>query len=69
MGYGKRITFASESHNMNDNYFWSDSHPEGYGFGLCLVQEHDKFTLKDANNIPIATAEVMNLLVSRLRIT
>ncbi|XP_069947814.1 uncharacterized protein [Cherax quadricarinatus] len=50
MGYGKRITFASDSHNIN-NYFWSDTHPEGYGFTLCLVQQGDKFTLRDANNL------------------
>lgn len=62
MGYGKRVTFASDLHSVNNNYFWSDSHPEGYGFGLCLVQEHDKFTLKDANDLAIATAEVMDLL-------
>lgn len=61
MGYGKRITFASDSHNINNNYFWSDTHPEGYGFALCLVQQGDKFTLRDANNLPVATAEVLKL--------
>lgn len=58
MGYGKRLTFASETHNENSNYFWSDTHPEGYGFSVKLVQEDDKFILKDANNTPVATAEV-----------
>lgn len=64
MGYGKRITFASDKHNINDNYFWSDTHPEGYGFALRLVQEGDKFTLRDANGYSVATAEVISLLVS-----
>ncbi|XP_069995621.1 uncharacterized protein [Penaeus vannamei] len=62
MGYGKRITFASDKHNINDNYFWSDTHPEGYGFALRLVQEGDKFTLRDANGYSVATAEVIGLL-------
>lgn len=65
MGYGKRLTFASDKHNTNDNYFWSDTHPEGYGFALRLVQEGDKFTLRDANGYSVATAEVIGLLVSR----
>lgn len=62
MGYGKRLTFASDKHNTNDNYFWSDTHPEGYGFALRLVQEGDKFTLRDANGYSVATAEVIGLL-------
>lgn len=63
-GYGKRITFVGDSYNSNDNYFWSDTHPEGYGFSLSLVQEGDKFTLIDANGFPVATAEVNKVLVS-----
>ncbi|ROT69316.1 hypothetical protein C7M84_012510 [Penaeus vannamei] len=58
----ERITFASDKHNINDNYFWSDTHPEGYGFALRLVQEGDKFTLRDANGYSVATAEVIGLL-------
>lgn len=34
MGYGKRITFKPDAHNLNNNtnFFWSDSYQEGYGF-------------------------------------
>lgn len=42
-GYGKRLTFASTSLNNNENYFWSDSHPEGYGFSIQAVVPGDSF--------------------------
>ncbi|XP_068220230.1 uncharacterized protein [Palaemon carinicauda] len=61
-GYGKRLTFASDSHNENSNYFYSDTNPEGFGFSIKLVQEDEKFTLRDANDTPIATAEVAKLM-------
>ncbi|XP_064112972.1 uncharacterized protein LOC135219817 [Macrobrachium nipponense] len=61
-GYGKRITFASDSHNENSNYFYSDTNPEGFGFSIKLVQEDEKFTLRDANDTPVATAEVAKLV-------
>lgn len=31
-GYGKRFTFDSSDKNENNNYFWSDSYPDGFGF-------------------------------------
>lgn len=62
MGYGKRMTFASESHISNDNFFWSDSNPEGYGFALQLVKVNDKFTVKDANNESVGIATVQKLM-------
>lgn len=61
-GYGKRITFASESHISNENFFWSDSNPEGYGFSLQLVKVNDKFTVKDANNKSVGIATVQKLM-------
>lgn len=42
-GYGKRLTFSSENLNCNDNYFWSDSNPEGYGFSIQAVSPGDDF--------------------------
>ncbi|XP_042218431.1 uncharacterized protein LOC121863739 [Homarus americanus] len=68
MGYGKRITFISSSHNVNNNYFWSDSYPEGYGFRLCVVQEGEKFTLRDANDVPVATVEAMKIMGSQVEV-
>lgn len=69
MGYGKRLTFASETHNENPNYFWSDTHPQGYGFAIKLVQENDKFTLRDANDTPLATAQVVKLVGSQKEVS
>ncbi|KAL8573585.1 hypothetical protein ACOMHN_047855 [Nucella lapillus] len=37
LGYGKRLTFAGDSLNFNDNYFWSDSDPNGFAFSLDAV--------------------------------
>ncbi|CAL4089408.1 unnamed protein product [Meganyctiphanes norvegica] len=68
MGYGKRITFASESHISNDNFFWSDSNPEGYGFTLQLVKINDKFTVKDANNESVGIATVHKLMGPQMEV-
>ena len=44
-GYGKRLTFESFDVLENDNYFWSDSHPEGFAFSLCVVDAGQTFDL------------------------
>ena len=44
LGYGKRLTFTGDSLNFNDNYFWSDSDPNGFAFSLDGVQVEDKLT-------------------------
>ncbi|ODN05800.1 hypothetical protein Ocin01_00893 [Orchesella cincta] len=60
-GYGKRIVFKADEgdKNGNDNYFWSDSRPEGYGFELSVVAPGDKFTVYDAHHNPIGNCEVI----------
>ena len=45
IGYGKRITFASEKLNENRNYFYSDTNEDGYGFELVTITEGDVFTV------------------------
>ncbi|KAK4312464.1 hypothetical protein Pmani_016127 [Petrolisthes manimaculis] len=57
-GYGKRVTFVGDSFNTNANYFWSDTHTQGYGFSIALVHQGDNFTIMDANNFTVATAQV-----------
>ncbi|XP_021960303.1 uncharacterized protein LOC110856156 isoform X2 [Folsomia candida] len=61
-GYGKRITFKADDgqKNVNDNFFWSDSRPEGYGFELEVVSPGDKFTLYDAHHTKIGNCEVIS---------
>jgi hypothetical protein len=46
-GYGKRITFASDENRLNasDNFLWSDSHPDGFGFEPRAVQAGMKFAV------------------------
>ncbi|CAG5046013.1 unnamed protein product [Parnassius apollo] len=43
MGYGKRITFKPDTLNAPENYFWSDSHPEGFGMEPRAVHPGMKF--------------------------
>ncbi|XP_014254362.1 uncharacterized protein LOC106669406 [Cimex lectularius] len=45
MGYGKRITFAPDSLNSSENFFWSDSHPDGFGFEPSAVRAGMKFNI------------------------
>ncbi|CAH2246739.1 jg8802 [Pararge aegeria aegeria] len=45
MGYGKRITFKPDTLNAPENYFWSDSHPEGVGMEPRAVHPEMKFTI------------------------
>ncbi|KAH9644898.1 hypothetical protein HF086_007986 [Spodoptera exigua] len=45
MGYGKRITFKPDSLNEPENYFWSDSHPEGIGMETRAIHPGMKFTI------------------------
>lgn len=42
-GYGKRITFNSDSSLYNDNYFYSDTCEEGYGFTIEAISVGDQF--------------------------
>lgn len=47
-GYGKRLTFEGETLNENNNYFWSDSHLNGYGFTLQVLGENEVFNIINA---------------------
>ncbi|ELT96169.1 hypothetical protein CAPTEDRAFT_177942 [Capitella teleta] len=47
IGYGKRITFESQLKNSNDNYFYSDTFPAGYGFSVVAIADGDAFTVVD----------------------
>lgn len=65
-GYARRFTFEADSNclNNNENYFWSDSRPEGFAFELELVSQGDKFTVFDANHEAQGTLEIMEIEVS-----
>lgn len=49
-GYGKRITFEAPPGglNENDNYFYSDTIAQGYGFAPIAVQVGDRFRVEDS---------------------
>ncbi|XP_002734474.1 uncharacterized protein LOC100370901 [Saccoglossus kowalevskii] len=50
-GYGKRFTFKGPFLNHNENYFWSDSHPDGYAFSINAVAEEEEFGIYDTAGI------------------
>ena len=56
LGYGKRITFQGESLNYTDNYFWSDTATEGYGFSLQVLRPGSSFLVYFTDERPIGTA-------------
>jgi len=68
MGYGKRITFASEKRNGNNNYFWSDNYPAGYGFNIHVISAGEKFTICDANHLAIGTCEIIEVEEAQMEI-
>ncbi|XP_037287972.2 uncharacterized protein LOC119180931 isoform X1 [Rhipicephalus microplus] len=49
-GYGKRITFEAPPGglNENDNFFYSDTIAQGYGFAPVAVQVGDRFRVQDS---------------------
>lgn len=51
-GYGKRITFQAPvgGLNENDNYFYSDTIAQGYGFSPVAVEVGDRFRVRDSGN-------------------
>ncbi|XP_044749324.1 uncharacterized protein LOC123310012 isoform X2 [Coccinella septempunctata] len=51
MGYAKRLTFESESKIENDNYLWSDNHPDGLGLEPRAVHEGMKFKVTAGGHV------------------
>lgn len=62
MGYGKRLTFEDKkSDNLLDNYFWSDTYSDGYGFSIIALEEGDKFDIRQTDNgASLGTAEIVD---------
>ncbi|XP_071480041.1 uncharacterized protein [Diadema antillarum] len=58
-GYGKRLTFESTLANINPNYFWSDTHPNGYAFIISAVQPGEQFVLCHPSRRPFGRATVV----------
>lgn len=62
MGYGKRITMEGDSLNNNNNYFYSDTHPQGYGFELVGITPGEKFSVFDSEERPVAKATIESVI-------
>lgn len=63
-GYGKRLTFESESKLQNDNYFYSDTNTYGYGFKLVVLEKGERFTITDSAGSAVGFAAVLQVNVS-----
>lgn len=61
LGYGKRLTFSGETLNNNENYFWSDSRPEGYAFRVCAVEAGDKFVIYDEMSRVVGDVDIIEV--------
>ncbi|KXJ21136.1 uncharacterized protein LOC110255107 [Exaiptasia diaphana] len=56
-GYGKRLTFEDEDILSNENFFWSDSNPDGgYAFSIECISEGEHFDILDSRNAVIGGA-------------
>ncbi|XP_054288791.1 uncharacterized protein LOC129004288 isoform X1 [Macrosteles quadrilineatus] len=66
-GYARRFTFQPDEGKLNDNenYFWSDSRPDGFAFEIEVISLGDKFTVFDANNVAVAILEVVDAKASQ----
>ncbi|GJQ77031.1 hypothetical protein Trydic_g15225 [Trypoxylus dichotomus] len=51
IGYGKRLTFESDSQLNADNFLWSDSHHDGLAFEVRVVMENMQFWITSDNQI------------------
>lgn len=45
MGYAKRLTFEGDSMLNQDNFLWSDSHPDGLGLEPRGIHKGMKFRI------------------------
>lgn len=61
LGYGKRLTFSGETLNNNENYFWSDSRPEGYAFTVSAVEAGDKFVIYDEMSRVVGDVDIIEV--------
>ncbi|XP_013164983.1 PREDICTED: uncharacterized protein LOC106115893 isoform X1 [Papilio xuthus] len=69
-GFARRLTFEpiDSTLNENNNYFWSDSRPEGFLFEIEAVSVGDKFTIYDANHEPQGILEVVQQQKNQIEI-
>ena len=65
IGYGKRITFESELKNTNNNYFYSDTCAQGYGFSVVAVGQGATFTVVDADDCPAGEGVVTQVGIQK----
>ena len=66
LGYGRRITFESKDVLRNENFFWTDSNPEGFAFAIDAVPIGQKFTVYSIEtDKEIGTAVVDDVILQK----
>ena len=66
IGYGKRITFAPDTLNSNNNYFYSDTNEAGYAFELVAITSGQSFSVcSNELDRPIGQATVESVISTK----
>lgn len=60
MGYAKRLTFQPDSLLEQDNYLWSDNHPDGIGLEPRAIHKDMQFVMK-AGELVVGSATVFRV--------
>lgn len=61
-GYGKRLTFEDHDILDCDNFFWSDSNPEGgFAFSVNVLNEGQRFKVFDSLNREVGEVKVLEV--------
>lgn len=64
-GYGKRLSFEDEDILANENFFWSDSNPDGgFAFSIEVLSEGEKFTVFDCDRQ--STGDDLEVLITQV---
>ena len=63
-GYARRLTFKPAPGCLNDdqNYFWTDSWPNGFGLELQLTNPGEEYTMLNVNHLAVAHVTIMSLI-------
>jgi len=57
-GYGKRLSFQGDTAMENDNYFWSDSQPDGFAFCIQSIFPEMYFRIENDEDKVVGNATV-----------
>lgn len=63
LGYGRRLTFASDHLDNSDQcFFWSDSEPNGFAFSIQAVEVGQKFIIQDSQETEVGESMIEKIV-------